>query len=399
MNILQINNYGFVRGGSDRYFIDLSNLLISKGQNISYLISANDKNTINTQYAVNGFDVESPKLTDIPKFFYSSDAQRKLKVILKKNRPDLVHLHIYYGQITSSILSVLKQEKIPVVQTLHEYKLLCPISTMLRDGQLCETCADGGYWKTAWHRCNRGSFARSLVTAIESYISDVFGARNSIDHFIAVSDFVRGKMIDHGVPERKISVVHNFVRDEAFADNDNEGRYFLYFGRVEKIKGLESLIIAMADLPDVDLYVVGSGDARQELELMVCRMGFANIRFLQFKKKEELRELIAGAICVINPSVCFETFGLVLLESFAQSRPVIASRMGGMLEVVTDGEDGLLFEAGDVQQLTKALTWMAAHRRQAVEMGKAGQNKARSVFSADKHYKDIMQVYRKVIGT
>lgn len=398
MKILQTNNYGYIRGGSDRYFLDLSDLLQRNGHQVSYLVSANGKNVVDSRFAVRGFNVESPSLMDIPGFIYSPHAVAQLRRLIKHERPEVAHLHIYYGQITASILSVLKEYGIPVVQTLHEFKLLCPVSSMVRDGRLCEECADGSYWRAVWHRCNRGNLVRSLVTATESYVSNTLGARESIDHFIAVSDFLRGKMIEHGIPENKITTVHNFVRDDLFADNVDEGQYFLYFGRIEKIKGLETLLKAMAAMPDVDLYIVGSGDARQELEGSAVNMGLANIRFLGFKSGQELRDLIAGAIAIVSPSECNETFGLVLVESFSQCRPVIASRMGGMTEVVSDGEDGLLFDAGNVEQLVSALTWMDANRKNAVEMGRAGQAKVRRLFSAEKHYQEIMRVYQKVIG-
>lgn len=397
LRVLQINNYGYVRGGSDRYFLDLSALLERNGHQLSYLVSESDKNVIDSKYQVEGFDVESPSLFDIPSFIYSWDAKCKLRRLIEDVQPDIAHLHIYYGQITSSILGLLKEYGIPVVQTLHEYKLLCPVSTMDRDGRMCETCASGDYWRAVLYRCNRGSLARSLVTAVEAYVSTMLGARTGIDHFIAVSDFVRSKMIEHGIPQGKITTVHNFVRDEVFTDNSDEGRYFLYFGRIEKIKGLETLIWAMAGVPDVDLLIAGTGDVSKELEGMATRLGLTNIHFLGFKSGQSLRDLIAGAIAVVVPSEWNETFGLVLVESFAQCRPVIASRMGGMTEVVTDGEDGLLFEAGNVRELTDKMVWMATHRQQAVEMGKAGQEKVRKKFSAEKHYQDLMQVYQKVI--
>ena len=398
MNVLQINIYGFVRGGSDRYFIDVSELLIRNGHKVSYLTSANEKNVVDSAYAVNGFEIDSPSLADIPKFFYSVDARRKLRKLIERERPDVAHLHIYYGQITPSIFSILKEYDIPVVQTLHEYKLLCPVSSMVRNGRSCELCSKGGFWHAAWHRCNRRSLLRSTITALESYSSNLLGAKYAVDHFMAVSDFVRDKMIEHGMPKTKITTVHNFVRDDVFSDNDNEGRYLLYVGRVEKIKGVGTLIRAMALVTEVDLYVVGTGEAKEELEQEVARIGLTNVKFLGFKSGQELRDLIGGAICIITPSEWFETFGLVLLESFAQSRPVIASRMGGMTEIVTDGVDGLLFDAGNVDQLSDALNWMASHRQQAVEMGKEGQNKARLHFSASKHYAEVMRVYQKVIG-
>lgn len=397
MKILLINNYGYVRGGSDRCFLDSGKLLESKGHEVIYFTTHSEKNLVNSKYAVKGFEIESPSPLDIPTYLYSFEARHQLKALIERERPDVAHLHIYYGQITASILGVLKEYGIPIVQTLHEYKLLCPVSTMARNGRSCEECADGRYWRAALHRCNRGGLARSMVTAAEAYVSALLGAKGGVDKFIAVSDFLRGKMIEHGINEDQITAVHNFVRDEVFADNANEGRHFLYFGRIEKNKGLETLINAMTRLATVELYLAGAGEAQQELESMVARLSLSNVHFVGFKTGQELNDLIAKAICVVNPSECFETFGLVLVESFAQCRPVIASRMGGMTEVVTEGEDGLLFEAGNVRELSDAMMWMATHRQQAVEMGKAGQEKVHRLFSAEKHYQEVMQVYQKVI--
>lgn len=399
MNILQINNYGFVRGGSDRCFIDVSELLLRKGHHVNFLTTENEKNTVDSTFSVKGFNVESPSFFDIPNFFFSKDAQNKLRKLIEYERPDVAHLHIYYGQITPSILSILKEYGVPVVQTLHEYKLLCPISSMIRKGRACELCSGGQYWHAAWHRCNRGNLLRSTVTALESYSSDYLGAKIGITHFMAVSDFVRNKMIGHGMPYSQITTVHNFVRDDVFADNSHAGRYFLYIGRIEEIKGVGTLIHAMSRLPGVELLIVGTGEAAIALQQETVRLGLNNIRFLGFKQGIELKELIADAICVVSPSECFETFGLVLVESFAQCRPVIASKMGGMTEIVSHGIDGLLFDAGNVQQLSESLQWMALNRTLAVEMGKAGQQKAKTLFSAEKHYQGLIQIYEQAISS
>ena len=397
MNVLQINNYGFVRGGSDRYFIDVCELLTDHNHNVSYLTSGDARNVIVSKHTVDGIDVVSPSFVDMTKFIYSRDAQRKIRAVIEQSRPDVAHLHIYYGQITPSIFPVLREYGIPVIQTLHEYKLFCPVATMTRNGDPCEECAHGNYWRAILHRCNRGNLARSLATAVESYTSRLMGSIDGIDHYIAVSDFVKRKALQFGIPEHKISTVYNFVRDGFFSDTPNEGRYFLYYGRLELIKGIATLIDAMASIPDIELYIVGTGEAEKELRNKTKQLRLDNIKFLGFKSGRDLTELISNSICVICPSEWNETFGLVILESFAQSRPVIASRMGGMTELVSEGKDGLLFEAGNASQLAESLIWMNSHRRQAVEMGVAGQIKARRFFSSQKHYEDLISIYKKVI--
>lgn len=397
MRILQINNYGYIRGGSDRYFIELGKCLSKKGNDVVFFCSRDSRNIVDVSYAVKGFNIDAPAVTDIGRFFYSIDAKNKLKSLIKEQRPDIAHLHIYYGQITPSILPVLKDNDIPVVQTLHEYKLFCPISLFVREGIICEKCAKGSYWNVVRYRCNRGSLMRSVVSGLEAYFSDLLGARNAIDHFIAVSNFQRKKVIEHGISPAKVTTVYNFVPDEMFSDNDQPGEYFLYYGRIEKIKGIGTLINAMERLRQFNLYIVGRGEALGIYERMVKEKGLDNVKFCGFKAGYELKKIIAGALCVVVPSEWYETFGLTVVESFAQCKPVIVSNMGGLPELVTDGVDGFIFESGNVEQLREKMYWIAIHKKEAVEMGKMGQEKAKERFSSKKHYEAVMKIYNKVL--
>jgi len=397
MKILQVNNYGYIRGGSERYYIDLVRLLRSYGHNVFCMTSAHPKNVIDLNHTVKGIDIDSPRFRDILKFFYSSNAKKIIDQIIQDKKPEIAHLHIYYGQITSSILPVLKKYNIPIVQTLHEYKLLCPVSTLIRKGELCEECAKGNYLKAIIHRCNRDSFTRTAAVVLEAYISKLFGSISSIDHFIAVSDFVRAKMIQYGIPSSKITRVYNFVRDDLFFENNQKGDYFLYYGRIEIIKGVRTLINAMKRLKDVELYIVGSGEALDELKKYVALSGQDNIRFLGFKTGKELERIIDGSICVVVPSEWNETFGLTVIEAFARSKPVIVSDMGALPEIVTNSVDGFIFKSGDIEQLHDKLLWMAYHRNEAIEMGLMGYKKAINMFSSKRHYEEIMKIYKKLI--
>jgi glycosyltransferase involved in cell wall biosynthesis len=398
MRVLQINNYGYVRGGSDRYYIDLGRMLSSYGHEVYYMTADNPENIVDSTYAVKGINIYSPRFKDLIKFFYSFNARKVIKDIIKTKKPQIAHLHIYYGQITSSILPVLKKYDIPIVQTLHEYKLLCPVSTLIRRGRLCEKCADGNFLNAIIYRCNRGSLARTTIVVLEAYISRLLGAVTSVNHFIAVSDFVRTKMIKYGIPSSKITTVYNFIRDDLFFENNLKGEYFLYYGRIEMIKGVKTLINAMKRLKDVELFIVGSGEAEEELKRYVALSGQKNIRFLGFKTGKELERLIDGSICVIVPSECNETFGLTVVESFARCRPVIVSDMGALPEIVTDGVDGFIFKAGDVEQLHEKLQWMAQHRNEAIDMGVMGFKKALNRFSSKRHYEEIMKIYNREIN-
>ena len=202
--------------------------------------------------------------------------------LLRDEKPDLAHLHIYYGKLTASILAPLKKAGIPIVQTLHEYKLICPVYTLISNGQICEACQGHRFYRALPRRCNRGSLARTALSVAESYVSRWAGALSDIDHFIAVSDFVRNKVIEHGVLPEKITKVYNFVDISGVIQNTEPGNYLLYFGRLEKIKGIFTLLDAIAPLKHVPLKLVGDGNAHAEIKAYIQEKELSHVEMLGF---------------------------------------------------------------------------------------------------------------------
>jgi glycosyltransferase involved in cell wall biosynthesis len=237
---------------------------------------------------------------------------------------------------------------------------------------------------------------RSALSATEAYVSRWLGAVDKIDHFIAVSDFLRDKVISLGLPRDKVTTVHNFMDCTGIVPADTPGTYLLYFGRLERIKGIYTLLEAVAPLRDTPVLIVGDGNEKLSLQNEITQRGLDHVKLLGFKHGQELRDLVRGSICTIAPSEWYETFGLTLVESFAHGRPVVASRIGGMTEVVADGVDGFLVQPGDVAVLRERLSWMATHRADALEMGLLGRARVEEQFSPERHYEKIMEVYRKV---
>jgi glycosyltransferase involved in cell wall biosynthesis len=317
--------------------------------------------------------------------------------LLEDAHIDLAHLHIYYGKLTASILRPLGKAGVPIVQTLHEFKIVCPVYSLLSHGQVCQACNGHAFWHAVVKRCNRGSLARSALSATESYVSRGLGSIRNIDHFIAVSDFLRDKVVELGVPASKVTTVHNSVDTEKVEPSTKRGRHFLFLGRLEPFKGILALVRAAAPLMDVPLVIVGEGSARSDVEAFVEQNDLRHVHLAGFKRGAELQELIQDSICLIAPSEALESFGLVLVEAFAHGRPVIASRIGGITEVVSDGADGFLIPPGDIETLRERMTWMAEHRERAIEMGMAGRHKAETQFNPDLYYQRVMDVYRKVM--
>ncbi len=397
--ILNVSQNYHVRGGSDRYFFVLAELLKKHGHQVIPFTAASTKNEPSEweDYFPRGADFERPGTGDLLRFVYSRDAMKSMQKLLGNTNVDIAHFHIYHGKLTASILGSLKKTGIPLIQTLHDYKLTCPVATHLSSDEICEAC-EGKYFRRALpKRCNRRSLARTALSVTESYVSRFLGSVDKFDHFISVSHFLRKKMIQYGIPENKISTIHNFTDVSDIVPNFSVGEYVLYFGRVDRSKGILTLIKAAAPLKQIPLYIAGDGEAISEVQQMIEENGCKHIHLLGFKQGEELRELILNSMCTILPSEWYENCPMAVLESFAYGKPVIGANIGGIPELIENEVDGLLVPPGEHELLRDRLLWMYEHKTEVTEMGNAARKKMETKFNADIHYEKIMDVYRKFL--
>jgi glycosyltransferase involved in cell wall biosynthesis len=286
---------------------------------------------------------------------------------------------------------------------MHEYRQISPNYTLVHNDRIDEDCCGMNAWRAAARRFNRGSLSRSVLATIEWYISRLAGSQRLIDRFIAISDFQKRKVVEHGVPEDKISRVYNFVepRHAEVSSNLNAGagKYFLYFGRIERVKGVFTLADAAAGLPDVHVKIVGEGDAKAALSDYIQSKQIHNVELIGFTHGDALKQLIHNSTATVLPAEWYEPFGLTVLESFAQQRPVIAGRIGALPELIDDGVDGLLFEPGDAVGLRQQMQILIQDSTRADAMGKAGRAKLIERFTPDAHYHELMRVYREAGAT
>ena len=399
LTVLNISQNHYIRGGSDRYFFTMGELLQKHGHKVIPFTAASSKNepTEWDQYFPRAANFENPGPVDLLRFLYSRDAVKSIQRLLDKTDVDIAHFHIYYGKLTASILGSLKKAGIPLIQTLHEYKLTCPVYSHLSNDEICEDCEGKHFWRALPKKCNRGSIARTALSVTESYVSRQLGAVEKFDHFISVSHFLRKKMIQYGIPEEKISTVHNFTDVSHITPNFSVGDYILYFGRVHRSKGILTLIEAAAPLKQVPLYIVGDGEAMPEVQQIIEQNGCEHIHLLGFKQGDELRDLILNSICTVLPSEWYENCPMSVLESFAYGKPVIGADIGGIPELIENEVDGFLVPSAGTEALREKLLWMFEHKDKAAEMGKTGRHKMETEFNADIHYEKIMNVYRKFL--
>ena len=400
MVVLNCGDNYFVTGGSDSYMFGLTELLEGNNHKVIPFAPKNENNfaTKWDKYFPDCFEKKKASISKSYKYFYNKDAKVKLFNLLDDVHIDVAHLHIYYGSLTGAIFEPFQKRGIPVVQSLHEYKLACPVYTMVSNGTVCEACEGHKFWKAIPRKCKQGAYLRTMFSVAEAYTTRWLGSIDKVDHFIAVSDFMRKKMLQYNIGEGKISTIHNFVDPDFFEPSGVTGEYFLYFGRLERLKGLFTLIEASSRIPEIPLIIVGTGDAYFELNNTIQEKRLNHISLVGFKSGDELEKLIKGSICTVVPSEWYENCPMSVLESLAYAKPVIGANIGGIPELIVNEQDGFLFEAGSVDELEEKLRWLGFNTAKAKEMGDKGRKKIEKRFSKEVHYQKIMDVYKNLIN-
>lgn len=393
MKILQVNNNHRIVGGSDTVYLNTGELLIHRGHAVSWFAgrSTEDLPSADAAYFPEAFTTATSGLVDLPRYFRNGAARRAMARLLDDKGPfDVAHLHIYYGRLTASILSPLRVRGVPIVQSLHEYKLACPVYTLERGGATCEKCIGGSTVNCVRHRCKGGSLVNSAIVLAEYHTSRWQGDVRFVDRFICVSDFQRRLLERAGIPSKKLTTLHNFVDAAGLAPAKpiERGDYLLYFGRVEELKGVPTLVEA-ALKRNVPLCIAGTGAWEDQLRARISHR--PHIQALGFVSGDPLRTLVAGARAVVVPSEWYENCPMTILEAKAVGTPVIAARIGGIPELVRDGVDGFLFEPGNVEELVSCFDKLDASDAEA--LSNAALEDAQARFSPEAHYRALMEIY------
>lgn len=355
MKILQINKFFYLKGGSERHFFAVSDLLRQNGHEVVEF-SMNDRRNRPSAYAeffIGEINYSKSFLSNTFKFLYNFDANRKLAKLIKKERPDVAHLHNIYHQLSPSIIHTLKKYKIPMVLTLHDYKVICPNYQLFNKGEICEKCKGGAYYNCFSGSCIKSSHEKSLLGAIEAYLHrDVLKSYDKIDKFIAPSNFIKNKFIEFGVDGERIEVIENFTEMMSDSSGQATDDYLLFFGRLSKEKGVNVLLGAMHEIDDVKLKIAGDGPEKESFQMAIKNFKLGTrVEFVGEKSGDELTDLVRGAKAIVVPSVWYENMPMNILEAVAMGKVVIASRVGGIPEIIEDKQNGFLFRMGDADDL------------------------------------------------
>ncbi len=387
--MLAINNYYYRRGGAEVLFLDHNRMFENIGWQVVPFAMRHPKNLDTPWSDFFPDEIEfgesyglGAKLVRAPRVIYSMQARQKLRNLLHGVQPQIAHVHNIYHHLSPSILPLLRERGIPVVMTVHDLKLACPAYTMMSGGKPCERCRGGKLYNVAVNRCIKGSLALSSLVMVESYLHRLLRLYEAnIDRFIVPSRYLLDKLVQWGWKRERFVHIPNFVDVGRFKAGPYGGRRFVYCGRLDQSKGVETLVraAAMARQP---LTLIGAGPHELSLRRLSAALG-ADVIFAGYLTGDALAAAIQDARAAVVPSEVHENAPLALLEAYAAGRPVIGSRIAGIPELVREEETGVLYPAGDVAALAAALTRFAGFPDGRVAaMGAAGRAWVEQDFNA-----------------
>jgi len=321
---------------------------------------------------------------------WSRSSANLISETIRMFRPDLVHFHNTFPLISPAAYWVVRDAGLPVVQTLHNFRLHCPQAMYLRDGKVCEDCLGHLPWRSVLHGCYRKSRAQSAVLSSMLVWHRAIGTyRDKVTRYIALNEFCRCKFVAAGLPADRVAIKPNFV--EAAVPRDLNRNGFLFAGRLSAEKGLDVLAKAIDLAPTTETSIAGDGPDADQFN------GLVGARLLGRLSSEALRQKMNESVALIVPSIWYETFGMVVLEAFSVATPVIASRIGVLPSLVKDGETGLLFEPGNSRELADKMRWALANQNKMKEMGHNARALFEAEYSAGSNYQRLIAIYTDAI--
>jgi glycosyltransferase involved in cell wall biosynthesis len=391
MKILLVHNSYQQPGGEDVVFEQERRLLEIAGHTvITYLRS----NWEVTAYA------GLRRIELAGRTIWARDARQQFARLLEEQKPDLVHAHNTFVMVSPSIFSACRDAGVPVVQTLHNYRLYCPASTFFRDGHICEECVEHGLWRGVAHGCYRHSHA---ATAVVSIMLAVHRRRETWDrdvqYYIALSEYSRAKFLQCGLPAEKVFVKPNFVHPDPGPRRTGEGEYALFVGRLSPEKRVSTMLSAWSRLDklNIPLVILGGGPQLGALETDANRQGLTTVSFRGTTPRDKTLAMMRNARVLIFPSEWYENFPVTIAESFACGVPVICSRMGAMQEIVEAGRTGLHFTPGDPTSLAEKVEWAWNHPQAMTIMGHEARHEFETKYTAEKNYPILMEIYKHAL--
>lgn len=397
------NNYYYIRGGAERVLFEEKKILEAHGHQVPVFSQSHPHNESSefSDYYIPFKDWRNISLLQkVPmalKLMYDRRTARGFNRFLEASKSNIIHAHNIYGGLTTSILDIAKGKGVPVVMTLHDYKLICPSYAMLNRGSVCEDCKGGSFILSMLNTCHKESLTASGVYCIESYLNKWLHKYDTIHYFICPSMFSLRKHAEHGINRDRLLHIPNFVDSAGHEPRYKDGSYALFVGRISKEKGILTLLNASEHL-DVPVRIVGDGPLKAQYEGIVKDKRMFHVIFEGYKTGDDLRQLYENAAFLVLPSECYENAPMTILEAYKYGKPAVGSRIGGIAEMIDHEKTGMLFEMGNADQLADCISSLWQNKSLRQQMGCAAREKVERKYSAEAHYEQLMKVYRNLLN-
>lgn len=403
MKVLMVNKFHYIKGGSETYYFALKRMLEGLGHTVIDFSMEDDRNFESpySKYFVSNVDYGSvsgikDKIKIAKNIIYSKEAKEKFEDLVKNEKPDIVHLHIFQHQISPSILDVIKKYNIPTIYTAHDLKMICLNYKMMHHGKMCEKCKNGNYVQCLLNKCVKDSYSKSVINMIEGYVHKWRKSYDVINTIITPSLFYKKKFEEFGISPERVVHIPNFLDKECpnVEELEDKEKYYLYFGRLSEEKGVLTLVKAVQNT-DINLKIVGTGPIQDEIKKYIQENNINNINMLGFMNGQALTNVVGNSKAVILPSEWYENGPYSAIESLQLGRPIIGADIGGIPELIKN--NGVLFKSGSVNELHNALLKIENMSEEEYEnMKKASVQLFKETYTKEVHYKMLKDVYKKV---
>lgn len=411
MKILIVNYRYFISGGPEKYMFNVKKMLEDNGHEVIPFSIHSNKNEESeyTKYFVEpigGRDAtyfeeckKTPKVIYqmISRSVYSRHVKKALQREIKDVKPDLVYIIHFVNKLSPSVIRGAKQMGVPVVLRLSDYFLLCPRFDFMYQKKICEDCLNKGLKSCIKRRCVKGSLFASVIRVFSMKVHQIMKVYKDVDQFITPSQFLKSKLSENGFEGNKIKCIPTFTASKTVIEEPIVGEYGLYFGRITEEKGVETVVKAYEKMPKRRVLIMGDDTTEEALRLKayVNERKLKNIEFVGFKSGIELEEVIKNSRFTLIPSIWYDNLPNTALESFQYFKPVIASNIGSLSELVVNDENGYLFEPDNADELMEKIK-LLDDDKVVLEKGLNSRKKLETKFSPKTHYKDLLDVFEKV---
>jgi len=385
MRVLMVHNYVKPPSGENTVFDQELQLLQSHGIEVIAYTRHNQE--------IDKFSfVEKLKLPW--EIVWSHRTVLDLERLIDLHRPAVAHFHNIFPLISPAAYYACRRRGVPVVQTIHNFRLICLNAYAFRDGAICLDCRKSLFRGISW-ACYRNSKVQSAGVAVMLWLHRLLGTwKKMVTRYICMTPFLKDLFIQFGLPKEKICIKPHFIFESQFSNRNGNDDYAVFIGRIGPEKGIETLIKAWEGIQGIKLYIIGKGPLESSLKKHVQNN---KIKYLGFIEHQYCLEILQKSRFLLLPSDLYETFGMVILEAMSVGKPVIASRLGSLPDLISNGKNGLLFEPGNPKDLADKVRWLLEHEAEAEEMGRRAREEYEKKYTPEKNFELIMKIYEEAI--